>query len=360
MKKHIFALGAVLTASALMLTACSGASSTESPEGSAETSDAISHEPLVIYSNSVSDGRGEWLTAEAKEAGFEIQYVDLGGADVMNRLVAEQANPVADVVFGLNQVFYEKLDAAGVLAESKPSWSDKVDSAAFGNGKTYWPVVREPIMLVHNTATLPEGDAPTDWPDLWTDPKFEGRYETSAALGGATVQMVITGILSRYRDDAGELGVSDEGWKAIEQYFAKSSRQVEGQDLYARMAAGEIDAGQMWLAGKATREEQYGVTSEAANPEVGVPMVAQSVAVVNGTKKADSAEAFIDWLGSAEVQAAWSNEFFTAPTNEDALASANADAVSQTDSFTAQDLDWTFVSENIDAWVEKITLEYLG
>lgn len=357
MKKPALTLAALLAASALALTACSGGSSDPAPTSS---DGKVAYEPIVIYSNSVSDGRGEWLTAQAKEAGFEIQYVDLGGADVMNRLIAEQANPVADVVFGLNQVYYEKLDAQGFLAESKPEWADKVDSATFGNGKTYWPIVREPIMLVYNTAAFSGADAPNDWPDLWEDSKFSGRYETAAALGGATTQMVLTGILSRYRDDKGDLGVSDEGWDAIKDYFANGNRQVEGEDLYARMASGDVDAGQMWLAGKATREEQYGIKTEAAHPKDGVPMVAQSIAIVNGTKKTATAEAFMNWFGGADVQAAWSSEFFTAPVNTDALATADQDAVEQTDSFETQDIDWEWVSTNIDAWVEKITLEYMG
>ncbi|WP_040167466.1 extracellular solute-binding protein [Microbacterium gorillae] len=358
MKKYARALGAVLAASALALTACSaGGSSDGSTAGSGSGG---SGDPLVVYSNSVSDGRGEWLTDAAKKAGFEIQFVDLGGADVMNRLIAEKANPVADVVFGLNQVYYEKLDAQGVLADSKPSWADKVDAEQFGNGKTYWPIVREPVMLVYNPEALSGAEVPTDWPDLWTKKGLSGRYETPAELGGATTQMVLSGILTRYADEKGDLGISDEGWNAVKQYFKNGNRAVEGEDLYARIAAGEVDAGQMWLAGKAMRDEQYGLKTEAVHPKIGVPMVAQSVAVVKGTKHEESAQKFLDWFGGAESQAAWSKQFFTAPMNEDAIADANADAVKQTDSFETQEVDWAFVATNIDAWVEKVTLEYLG
>lgn len=356
-KQQIYTLGGFLAVAALTLSACSGGTaggSGDSGEG------GENYEPIVIYSNSVSDGRGEWLTAEAAKAGFEIQYVDLGGADVMNRLIAEKANPVADVAFGLNQVYFEKLDEAGVLAEIEPAWADLVDAGAFGNGSTYWPVVREPIMLVYDTAAFSPQEAPNDWPQLWENERFEGRYETPARLGGATTQMVLTGILVRYRDDDGELGVSEEGWDAIDQFFDNGNRQVEGEDLYARMAAGEVAAGPMFLAGKATREEQYGVETEAVLPEIGVPMVAQSLAVVEGTEQAETAKAFIDWFGSAEVQAAWSQEFFTVPTNADALLDANQEAVRVTDSFEVQDIDWAFVAEYIDAWVEKIALEYVG
>lgn len=315
---------------------------------------------LTVYSNSVSDGRGEWLQEQANGQGFSLQFVDLGGGDVQNRLLAEAANPIADVVFGLNNVYFEKLKAAEVLEAYTPSWSDEVDTS-LGDGDVFWPIVREPIMLVFNDGAFPDGEgAPSDWPDLWTTPDLEGRYEVPTSLGGATTQMVLSGLLSRFQDDAGELGISADGWTQIGEYFAKGNPAVEGTDLYARMASGEVDLGQMWLAGKFSREEEYGVTTTAVSPEIGVPYAVQHVAKVAGTKRAETAEAFIDWFGSAEVQARWSNEFFTAPTNRSALEDADQDAVEMTDSFRQQDIDWTFVAENLDGWIEKIELDVRG
>ncbi len=362
-----FALRGIAAAATL---AAAGAVVACSPPGQGGTSGATegsagaaaSGDTLVIYSNSVSEGRGDWLSKQAEEAGFALQFVDLGGGDVMNRLVAEKNNPVADVTFGLNNVYFEKLKAADVLEPYTPAWSGDVD-AALGDAtdKQFWPIVREPIMLVYNTAAYPGGaGAPTDWPDLWTKPEFKQKYETPTSLGGATTQMVLSGILSRYKDPNGELGISAEGWNAVEQYFANGSPAVKGTDLFARMKEGQVNAGQMWLAGKASREKEFGITTQAVNPAVGVPMVVQHVALVKGTKKSEQAQKFIDWFGSPEVQAAWSKQFFTAPTNAKAAATADADAIAQTDAFKRQDIDWPFVAEHIDQWVEKAELEYLG
>ena len=346
LKSSAVALTAVLVSSTFV--AC-GDSSENSADGG--------NGPLVIYSNSVSDGRGEWLSEKAKEAGFELEFVDLGGGDIQDRLVAEQANPIADVVFGLNNVFFENIKSEGVLEPYTPAWSDKVDSG-IGDDEQYWPIVREPIMLVYNTETYTEAEAPKDWPDLWEKAEFHGRYETPSSLGGATTQMVLSGILSRYLDESGDLGVSEEGWQAVESYFENGNPAIDGTDLYARMANGDVDAGQMWLAGKASREAEYGLETNAAHPEVGVPMATQHVAKVKGSEN-PKAEEFIDWFGSAEVQAEWSNEFFTAPTNKDALDSADQDAVAQTDSFEAQDIDWETVAANLSEWIEKIELQYM-
>ena len=227
--------------------------------------------------------------------------------------------------------------------------------SGIGDDKTYWPIVREPIMLTCNSAVYPTAaEMPQDWTDLWQNEKFWKRYEVPASLGGGTTQVVISSILTRYADVNGKLGVSEEGWRNIAQYFEHGSRAVDGTDLYARISQGEVDCGQMWLAGKVKREEQYGVTTEAASPKIGVPMLHQYIALID--KDNMKAREFIDWLGSAEIQGAWSQEFATAPDNKN--AEGNAEVVAFTDSFTAQDIDWELVAENLPAWIEEIELNY--
>ena len=177
MKRRTVLLAGLLAASTVAVTACAPGQSA----GSAADS-------LVIYSNSVSEGRGDWLKKEAKEAGFELTFVDLGGGDVMNRLSAEKNNPIADVTFGLNNVYFEKLKAQQVLEPYTPSWASEVD-ASMGDaaGREFWPIVQEPIMLVYKKdAYASSAEAPQDWTDLWTKEQFKGRYEVPTGLGGAT------------------------------------------------------------------------------------------------------------------------------------------------------------------------------
>lgn len=226
---------AALAASGLLLSACAA----DADPGSATTSDSI-----VVYSNSVSDGRGEYLVEQASAAGFDVEYVDLGGGEVTDRIIAEKNNPVADVAFGPNDVSFEHMKTAGALEAYTPAWAGKVE--AKDPDGMYFSVVQEPIMLVYRSQATSK--MPQDWTDLFTDEAYKGRYETKASLGGATTQMVVSSLLARYRDDSGELGVSDEGWAAIEKFFANGSPEVEGTDLFARLKSGEVDAGQMcWL-----------------------------------------------------------------------------------------------------------------
>jgi iron(III) transport system substrate-binding protein len=342
-----------------LLAGCGGGSASPAASGASPAAPAGgSGETLVIYTNSNGEGRGEWLTAEAAKAGYKVEVVGAGGADATNKLIAEKNNPVADVAFGLNNMYFAQIKAADVLEAYKPAWAGEVDQA-LGDGEAYWPLVKQAILLGYNSDKISAGAAPKDWTDLWTKDAFKDRYERVTGMGTATAQLVFAGILTRYKDDSGELGISDEGWKQVEQYFQHGSPAVPKTDLFARIASGETDMGQMPSSIIAEREKTFKVNVETVMPSVGVPLAVEQVALVKGTKKKEEAQRFIDWFGSAAVQGAFAKQFNSMPVNKSAAAQANPDVVAFFASLKQQDIDWEFVQKNMGSWVEKIELEYM-
>jgi iron(III) transport system substrate-binding protein len=343
---------------ATLLAGCGGGSATPAASGDASSAPAASGETLVVYTNSNGEGRGDWLTAKAAEAGFKIEIVGAGGADATNKLIAEKNNPIADVAFGLNNMYFSQVKAADALEPYEPAWAGDVDKE-LGDGEAYWPLVKQAILLGYNSDKISKDKAPQDWTDLWTKDEFKSRYERVTGLGTATAQLVFAGILSRYRDDSGDLGISDEGWKQVEQYFQNGSPAVAKTDLFARIASGEVDMGQMPSSIIAEREKSFKVNVEAVVPSVGVPLAVEQIALVKGTKKEEQAKKFIDWFGSAQVQGEFAKQFNSMPVNKQAEAQANPEVVDFFASVKQQDIDWEFVRENMGAWVEKIELEYM-
>jgi len=350
-----------LVAAAVAVTLLAGCGGEAAPGASGEASSAPaggSGDTLVVYTNSNGEGRGDWLTQKAGEAGFKIEIVGAGGADATNKLIAEKNNPIADVAFGLNNMYFSQVKAADALEPYKPAWAGEVDTQ-LADGETYWPLVKQAILLGYNSDRFSKDAAPKDWTDLWTKDEFKARYERVTGLGTATAQLVFAGILSRYRDDSGDLGISDEGWKQVEQYFQNGSPAVAKTDLFARIASGEVDMGQMPSSIIADREKSFKVNVDTVIPSVGVPLAVEQIALVKGTKKKDQAQKFIDWFGSADVQGQFAKQFNSMPVNKSAQAQANPEVVDFFADLKQQDIDWEFVQENMGAWVEKIELEYM-
>lgn len=144
-------------------------------------------------------------------------------------------------------------------------------------------------------------------------------------------------------------------------YFANGRKAEKGVDLFKQMADGKVITGQMFTSGVIQREKQYQIQVQLMQPAIGAPFATEQVALVAGSKKAERAKQFIDWFGGAEVQGAWSKEFTSLPANSDAVANADPPAVVELHKgLKVQNIDWTWVGQNMDAWVEKITLEYLN
>ena len=315
---------------------------------------------LTIYTNSGSDGRGEWLQERAAQDGFQIQFIDAGAGDTQNRLIAEKASPIADVCFGLNTIIWENLQANDILVPFVPVWAEEIPAGLNDPDGYYHAIVKQAILLVYDMNQVDPADAPTDWLDLWTKEEFHGTYEFLTGLGGGTVRNVLAGILTRYADPNGELGISDEGWATIAEYYAHGCPNESGVDLYGQIASdlSTVVCGQMWSSGIEARDEQYGVKTGYVVPEVGVPYAVESVAIINGTKNLEEAQRFVNWFGSAQVQGEWAQQFSTLPANSNAVGMAN-EFNQEIAKIPAQDIDWALVSANIDAWCEKILLEYM-
>lgn len=368
----------LLVLTCLLITACGGGNNNGNSGSGSETnsgsnsgnentagsgngdSGEVKNEKLIVYTNSNSDGRGEWWIEQAKQAGFDIEIVGAGGADLTNRLIAEKNNPIADVVFGLNNIFYENLKKEGVLTEYVPSWAPQVWENLNDPEGYYHALVKQAIMIGYNEAEYTPETAPKSWQDLYTNEAFKGKYEAPTNLTRATSRLVVAGILMPYIDENGDLGISEEGWNELKKLYDNGQPMVEGEDLYANMAAGKIGIGTVVSGEKFKREAEYGVKVGVVGPEGGVPMVVEHIAIVNGTKKLDTAQRFVEWFGSAEMQGKFAAEFSAMPVIPEAADQAPDHIKQLFGNMKAQPLNWSFIAEHIDLWAEKIELQIIN
>lgn len=314
---------------------------------------------LVIYSNSVSEGRGDWLKAKAKEAGFNLAIVDMGGGAVTERLVAEKNNPMCDVVFGLNAISYVRLAKNDIMIPYTPSWASAVDKSLASPAGLYYPIVLQPILMVYNTDVYGKDKAPKDWLDLAENPAYKGKH-TVLALTGATCQTIISSILARFPDPTGEYGISKEGWEVMKKYIQSAHMAADREDFFGNVVSGAIPISQLWGSGLLQRYAELKVTNvDYVSPTIGVPFIVEQVAICKGSKNVELAKDFIDWFGAAELQGAWAERFGTIPAHPDARAKTSANAQEMMKRVHPQDLDWFFIAGNIEHWMEKIQLEFM-
>lgn len=322
--------------------------------GMVATVSADSKEQIIVYSNSVGNGRGDWLKEKAEEAGFNIEYVDIQGGDLANRIIAEKNNVQADMVFGLNNLEYERLKAEDTLEKWEPGWAGEVDLSLGDADGYYYPLVVQPLVNMMN-ADLE--NPPEDYTDLINE-EWNNKY-TILNFGGGTGKTILASLLVRYQDPHGEAGISEEGWDFVKQWVQNGHMQVEGDDVVGAVIDGTYPICEYWGSGVIQSQNERDYKFQIMTPEIGVPYVTEQVGILKGAKHQEAAIEFANWFGSAEVQEEWMNQFGTIPCQESALENAPDDVKEFLGKVHKQDIDWSFVAEYLDQWIQKVELEFM-
>ena len=356
--KRVLAL-ALAMSMALSLTACGpksdgGPEDNQPPAGgsSAGQSTPAGVEPdydytIRIYSNSNSTERTTWLINEAKEAGFNISIDD--NSVISGDTAAIQAaneNKDGDILFGLNETRWSQV-AGGTyenlkLVDWTPSWSAEVGEYVYP-GQAYGLVIQNVLMLYRNDELGTNGQELHF--DHWADIVDCGySWYRQGKVGGTTNANINSAMLYAFVDPASPAGgISIDGWKTLWKYcengnftgdsygFDPLNRgDVQVATFYSSSLYGKIDAAGEDSANplKGALEPENWALVDIAD---GTYYIAEYIGVLDkagrSEEETEAVKAFAEWFGSADVQAAWGEEFDSYPCNQSAASILYPDGV---------------------------------
>ncbi|SET14992.1 iron(III) transport system substrate-binding protein [[Clostridium] aminophilum] len=352
-------------AMAASMAACGGSSSTatttaaaqQPSESAAETTAAASAEKkdysdytIRIYSNSNSTERTTWLIKEAEDAGFKISIDDnsvISGDTAAVQAANEKKD--GDIIFGLNETRWSQIIGGEYenlkLVDWAPSWKDKVGSYKFDNAA--YGLVVQGSLLLYRTDDLGTNGKELKF-DHWADMLDSGySWYRQNKVGGTTNTNINNSLLFAYVDPSSPAGgISVDGWKMLWKYCADgkfssddtykygfdplNKGDVAVSSFYTSSLYGKIDA-----AAENSDKPLKGTTKPEnwalADVKDGVFYIAEYIGVLDKKdrtpEQTEAVKAFADWFGSADVQAAWGEEFDSFPCNEDAANTLYPDGI---------------------------------
>lgn len=348
----------ILMMSGLLLAAC-GNNDAGTGEGTEEET-TRDDDTIILYSNAVSDGRGDYFKEKAEEAGFNIEIVDLGGADLLNRILAEKDAPVADIIFGLNDMNFQTLRDEEILEPYAPVWLDEIaDDVEITEDNLYSPVTLARVFPIYNADLLSADEAPTNYEDLYQNEEFHNRYRVQNEISGATDTAAMYTQLIKYRDDNGDMGVSQEGWDNLTAFFDNGYKTPEGEDWVQNLVSGDVPVAYTWMANVLFIEDEYDISVGVVNPDDGVVQTVEQVGIVADGEDNELEQEFIDWFGSEEIMRGFAEEHNQMPANEAARDGATDRLLEIMDQTEPQEIDFEWVQEHLDEWVEYVELNLM-
>jgi len=146
------------------------------------------------------------LAAPFRErTGIEVSQVAAGSGELVRRIIAERARPLADCVISIGG---DAIDANPQVFTAYTPREDGMILPVLKVSRNWIPFsVTIPTALIVNTRLVPEAEIPTSWREL-ADPKWRGRIAFAGAdRSGSALQQMMQ-IIHNFGEE--------EGWRLFE------------------------------------------------------------------------------------------------------------------------------------------------
>jgi iron(III) transport system substrate-binding protein len=260
---------------------------------------------LTVYTALEADQLKAYAAAfEAANPDVKINWVRDSTGIVTAKLLAEKANPQADVVMGLAATSLMLLDKEKLLAgyapkgleALKPSMRDPANPPRWV-GMDIWASV-----ICFNTVEARKRNiqAPTSWADL-ARPEYQGQVVMPNPASSGTGFLMVSGWL--------QMMGSDKAWtfmdgldKNIAAYTHSGSKPCK------QAAAGEFVVGLSFdYRGNASKRD--GAPIDVILPKEGLGWDMEASAILVTTKKMDAAKKLLDWSVTREANELYAKNF---------------------------------------------------
>ncbi len=261
----------------------SKAAETETQEEKPELSGKV-----TVYMPSPS-GLADKLAADFQEkTGVEVEVFQGTTGEILARLEAEEANPVADVVILASWSDGLSMKKQGKIMSYTPANADKIVEGWIDDDSTLFGYSASAVGVIYNTTVIPELSA--DWSEL-----ADAKYKDMLAIPDPEKSGACKDFVAGY--------VNANGWDDFEG-MAANGMIVPGANKAALEAVTTAEVG-ILVAGvdyNAYSSIDKGEPLAIYYPAGGTVVNPRPAMIMNTAPNPDNAKAFVDYLFSDDAQ----------------------------------------------------------
>jgi iron(III) transport system substrate-binding protein len=304
---------------------------------------------LVVYSTHGKELLTEYETRFEKEnSGIDVQWLDMGSQDVLDRVRSEKENPQADVWWGAPSTLFQQAERERLLQAYTPTWSSQVSPEAHSTQDQWYGTYETPEVIAFNTAVVRPAEAPQDWDDLLA-PKWQNRLIMRDPLASGTMRTIFCAMILRFYAASGS---AEAGYEWLKKLDANTKDYVANLTLLSQKLARQEGWVTVWnMPDIELQHARYNYPLGYVIPKSGTPIVTEGIALLSRTKNLAAGRKFYEYVTSKESLVLAANKFFRIPCRKD-IAQADLPAWIRNTPVTPMPLDWKLLEEKSNEWMK--------
>lgn len=343
---------------AAMLAACGGGQEAKPADGgtapapangqpAAEAPKPEGSKKLVIYT-ARDKNIFEIVLPKFKEKypDIEVETLEMGAQEILERVRAEKANPQADFWWGGTQSAFSTAANEELLEPYKPTFADKIPDLYKDAQDRWYGEMLLPEVIMYNPQAISKEDAPKDWDEL-LDPKYKGKIVIRGVLPSGTMRTIYSAMIYRQGPDTPE-----KGYEWLKKLDANTKEYAQNPtQLYLKLDRQE-GAISLWnLQDILIQSKQNNHPFDFIYPASGAPILVDGVAIVKGAKNLDAAQKFYELLFDPAVAAELAEKRFQFPTRTDISKDKLPDFMRNLELKPLQ-IDWSVMAAKEKEWMQ--------
>ena len=239
---------------------------------------------------------------------IELKWVRDSTGVVTAKLLAEKANPQADVVMGVAASSLALLDKNGMLEPYRPLNADAIMSQYIDkkNPPAWFGMDVWGATVCFNTVEAAKKGIPK--PETWKDllkPAYKGQIVMPNPASSGTGFFDVTAWLTLWGDKNG----AGDGWKYMDGLHANMAQYTHSGSKPCNMAAaGEYVVG-ISFEYRANANKAKGAPIDLVFPKEGLGWDLEAIGIHKGTKQQAAAQKLVDWAVSDPAMALYAKNF---------------------------------------------------
>lgn len=267
---------------------------------------AAARTELLVYTAVEADELAKFKKEFEKDyPDVEIKWVRDSTGIVTAKLLAEKANPQADIVWGLAATSLVLLASEGYFQPYAPKGLEALDRTYVDqkNKPPLWVGQRAWLAAIcFNTVEAKKKNLPTpaSWQDL-TKPVYRGRVVMPNPASSGTGFLDVSSWIQMWGEE--------KAWKYMDALHENVAWYTHsGSKPCKQAASGEVAVG-VSFAYRGAKSKAQGAPLDVIAPSEGVGWDVESFGIVRGTKRLEAARKLADWSVSRRAQTIYNEEY---------------------------------------------------
>jgi iron(III) transport system substrate-binding protein len=305
--------------------------------------------PVTVYS---PHGRDQLILLEhdfeSRNPDIDLRWLDMGSQEILDRIRFEKVNPQADIWFGGPTTIFDRGVAESLLAPYRPSWAAHVSPRGVGPSDLYWPVYETPaIIAFKNRAVSPE-DAPRDWDDV-LEPRWNNEVLIRDPVASGTMRAIWGLIIQRRMRFPGDTA---PGMAWLRRLDGQTKAYTLNPAVLDQKLARQEGLVTLWDLPDILISRSKGMPFGYVFPASGTVVIDDAIGLVRGSRHAEAAKRFIDYVGEPAAQLLTARRVFRLPARIDLPADSVPDWVGEVKkTMVVADVNWKELAEKGAEWM---------